>query len=108
MDTPHAPEERPKQSLTIDTRDLPSIKEYGIGDTCTFTVKGKVTNISKDDHGMRFTFELDKYSQKPDKSVDEKMRDKSMDPVSRKMHKDIDRMGNPVVDVRTQVTPSVS
>ena len=103
MDTPHEPMERPKQSITVDTRDLPSIKEYGIGDTCTFTVKGKVTNIS----GMRFTFELEKYSQKADKSIDEKMREKSMDTVSRKMHRDITRMTEPV-DVRPPVGPSVS
>lgn len=107
MDTPHEPMERPKQSLVVDTRDLPSIKEYGIGDTCTFTVKGKVTNISKDDSGMRFTFQLEKYSQKAEKSVDEKMNDKSMDPVSRKMHRDITRMTEPV-DVRPPVGPSVS
>lgn len=40
---------RPKPSLSVDSKDLPAIKDWSVGKTYTFTVKAKMVYVSEGD-----------------------------------------------------------
>lgn len=53
----------PSTDMHVNLKKFPSADGYDVGDVCSFTVKGKVTSISKNEDSETMTVEISKIAE---------------------------------------------